>query len=119
MAATSINPNNKLFCERRRFFRYDLKNPLSVLVEDTKSGEALGLGRVTEVSTGGLCVGQLPLPTGARAGDEVDLMVLAQALDLPLRGRLVRHGNGHFGVELSLSDEECDKLERLLVEASF
>ncbi len=119
MATTSINQKSKLFCERRKFFRYDLRNPLSILVEDTKRGEALGLGNVTEVSTGGLCVRKLPLPASSQAGDEVDVMVLAQALDLPLHGRLVRHGNGHFGVELSLTNEECDKLERLLVEASF
>jgi hypothetical protein len=119
MAVVNSQQNSKLFCERRKFFRYDLRNPLSVLVEDPKMGEPLGLGQVTEVSTGGLCVSRLPLPKRIEAGAEVDLMVMAQALDLPLRGRLVRHRNGGFGVELSLTDEECDKLERLLVEASF
>lgn len=119
MEMASAEQKRNLFCERRRFFRYDLRKPLPVLVENAKLGEALGLGRITEVSTGGLCVGQLPLPGRAQAGDALDLVVMAQSLDLPLRGRLVRHGGGHFGVQLDLTEEECDKLERLLVESSF
>ena len=118
MIATTPH-NSNLFCERRQFFRYGLRHPLAVLVEDPSRHEAVGLGQATEVSSGGLCVSKLSLPSQAKDGDEVDVMLLSRERELPLRGRLVRHDALHFGVQLDLSNDECDHLERLLVEASF
>lgn len=107
----------RLHAERRRFFRYGLSEPLPLIVEDRQIGEALGMGLATEVGTGGLCISHLPLPRQASSGDTLDLLLLGNEYSLPLQGRLVRHQtDGHFGVALELSDEECDKLENFLVE---
>lgn len=108
-----------LFHERRRYFRYGLRTPFPVLVEDASLGEALGLGEALEIGTGGLCIGKLPLTARAQSGDELTVTMLARERELPLRGRLVRHDGPHFGVAMKLTDDECDELERLLIEASF
>lgn len=108
--------NQRLFCERRRFFRYGLTTPLPLLVENKRLGEALGMGLVAEIGTGGLCIQRLPLPASALSGDELDILLLGDDAEMPLRGQLIRHTqDGQFGVALNLSDEEGEQLEEFLV----
>ena len=94
--------------ERRKFPRYSVITRLTLAIEDENLKESIGLGEPSDISLGGLRVGNLPACPNVRIGDQLGLLLVDEEDALTLRGEVVHHATPDtFGVEFrSISPAE-------------
>jgi len=86
--------------ERRKFPRYYVKTRLTLAIEDESLRESLGLGEPSDISLGGMRVGNLPACPNVKVGDQLGLLLVDQEDALALHGEVVHHATPDtFGVE--------------------
>jgi hypothetical protein len=86
--------------ERRKFPRYYVNTRLTLAIEDESLKESIGLGEPSDISLGGLRVGNLPACPNVRIGDQLGLLLVDQEDALTLHAEVVHHATPDtFGVE--------------------
>ena len=86
--------------ERRKFPRYYVNTRLTLAVEDESLRESIGLGEPSDISLGGMRVGNLPACPNVKVGDQLGLLLVDQEEALSLHGEVVHHATPDtFGVE--------------------
>ena len=86
--------------ERRKFPRYYVNTRLTLAVEDESLRESIGLGEPSDISLGGMRVGNLPACPNVKIGDQLGLLLVDQEEALSLHGEVVHHATPDtFGVE--------------------
>ncbi len=86
--------------ERRKFPRYYVNTRLTLAVEDESLRESIGLGEPSDISLGGMRVGNLPACPNVKVGDQLGLLLVDQEEALSLHGEVVHHATADtFGVE--------------------
>ena len=108
---TTLNSNNGVSHERRRFPRYYVSSRLTLAIEDESLKESLGIGEPQDISLGGLRVTNLPSCPHVKVGDQLGLLLLDGEDALSLTAAVVHHATADtFGVafrELSIQDEQA------------
>ncbi len=86
--------------ERRKFPRYYVNTRLTLAIEDESLRESLGLGEPSDISLGGMRVGNLPACPNVRVGDQLGLLLVDHEDALSLHGEVVHHATPDtFGIE--------------------
>ena len=97
--------------ERRRFPRYYVNTRLTLAIEDESLRESLGLGEPSDISLGGMRVGNLPACPNVKVGDQLGLLLVDQEDALSLHGEVVHHATPDtFGIEfrrISPADQQA------------